>query len=197
MKTSLFLLFHRWGCWVSEMLNDIQGHTAGQGGNWDHRLGLTSPAERLGFPRSTLAPLWEGHQRPLMDPAGLSLGEVIPCSPKWHILPEASKPPTACWLSYSQDTPFYIQHAIAEQFHLISLLMLKDVFISVWGFMHSLDRILTCRWQLSAPKEACCSSTHWTQCRGVSFLWWQVWDATCPELESLLWPSLHGKKGFP
>lgn len=78
------------------MLNDIQGHTAGQGWNWDHRPGLTSPAERLGVPLSTLAPLWEGHQRPLMDPAGLSLGELTPCSPKRHILPEASKPPTVC-----------------------------------------------------------------------------------------------------
>ena len=43
---------------------------------------FTFAVESLSFPLSTLVPLWEGHQCPLIYPISLSLGEVTPCSPK-------------------------------------------------------------------------------------------------------------------
>lgn len=58
--------------------------------DWDHRLGLSLPWRAVVFLPTHL---------PSMNTSSLSLGELALPSPKWHILPEASPPPT---ISYSQ-----------------------------------------------------------------------------------------------
>lgn len=139
---SSFLLFYRWE-WLS--LRDvkwlIQGHTAGQRWSWDRRPGLISPAARLGFHLSTLASLWEGHLWPSMDPAILSLEEVT--------LPTLQNG-TSCLkqanLPQSVDSPIPRAPPFSSRMpslsNLITLLTLRDVFISVSSFRHLLIEIL-------------------------------------------------------
>lgn len=134
------------------------GPTAGWCWSWDHRLGLLLPCREVVFPPIHL---------PSVVTPNLSLGELAPPSPKWHILPkQANLPPPqaprAPSLSLARHCcPIYSNH--------IS---------NVEGCFHYCFRlhwapwmeIFICRWQLSATKGSYCSSTQLMQCCGASFI---------------------------